>query len=97
MLNKIILAAALFLPACAELPEEDLEAPTGEVLEVENANLSADSGEPAFCDLLPDDDTACAYACDPEALLDFIAPGTCQTFLCETVTGEPFRTGGCDL
>jgi hypothetical protein len=47
------------------------------------------------CLKLPDDDSACASACDPVKLVQFIPPGTCVAFVCHLTDGSVFRTGGC--
>jgi hypothetical protein len=48
------------------------------------------------CNMLPDDDSACAHACDPVALSAFIPEGTCVTFTCTLTDGSEYRTGGCN-
>ncbi len=52
--------------------------------------------DPDICNKLPDDDSACAHACDPVALSAFIPEGTCVTFTCTLTDGSQYRTGGCN-
>jgi hypothetical protein len=56
----------------------------------------AEPGDPAVCAMLPQDDSACAHACDEEALLAFIPAGTCASFSCPLTDGTTFVTGGCN-
>lgn len=51
---------------------------------------------PNPCKLLPDDDSACAHACDPHALVAFVPPGTCATFACPLTDGSIYMTGACN-
>jgi hypothetical protein len=37
----------------------------------------------------------CADACDPEAVLEQVPPGTCEIIECELVDGTSVRVGGC--
>jgi hypothetical protein len=53
-------------------------------------------GPGGLCDLLPQDGSACAHACDESALLAFIPEGTCATFSCPLTDGSTFVTGGCN-
>jgi len=52
--------------------------------------------DPAMCSLLPQDDSACAHACDEGALLGYIPEGTCATFSCPLSDGTTLVTGGCN-
>lgn len=52
--------------------------------------------EPSVCDLLPNDDSACAHACDPDAVEAAIPPGTCAVLECPLTDGTTYRTGGCN-
>lgn len=51
--------------------------------------------QPGECDLLPQDGSACAHACDPGALAAFIPQGTCAVFDCPLTNGTSIRVGGC--
>jgi hypothetical protein len=53
--------------------------------------------DPSVCDLLPDDDSACAHACDPAALETLIPEGTCAMLECPLTSGGVYRTGGCNI
>ncbi|HUS32563.1 MAG TPA: hypothetical protein VMZ53_28875 [Kofleriaceae bacterium] len=53
-------------------------------------------GDPAVCELLPQDDSACAHACDEDVLLTYIPEGTCASFACPLTDGTTFVTGGCN-
>ena len=55
-----------------------------------------DDGLPPECDLLPNDGSACAHACDVDALRAFIPEGTCATFTCPLTDGNQFVIGGCN-
>jgi hypothetical protein len=41
------------------------------------------------------DEGPCAVACDREALLEYIAPGTCLTFGCYDADGDLVNVGAC--
>ena len=56
----------------------------------------AASDDTSVCDLLPDDDSACAHACDPDAVAATIPEGTCAVLECPLSDGRVYRTGGCN-
>ncbi|HET9992649.1 MAG TPA: hypothetical protein VFQ65_29145 [Kofleriaceae bacterium] len=51
--------------------------------------------DPNVCDVLPPDG-ACAHACDPEGLAQFIPPGTCVLMVCQLTDGRTIKVGGCN-
>lgn len=55
----------------------------------------ATAAEPDICDLLPDDCGACSVACDWEALVEYVPPGTCAAFICELVDGRDVTFHAC--
>jgi hypothetical protein len=61
----------------------------------EDLSLAVAAESSPSCAMLPDDGSACAHACDPDALQGFIPPGTCATFECELTDGTVIRVGGC--
>lgn len=63
--------------------------------ELQRADNPQYLAEPGQCDLLPDDGSACAHACDPAALEAYIPAGTCVTFDCPLTDGTSIRVGGC--
>lgn len=103
-MRKLLFAMAMSMgaAACAEVvndPPPELEGmppmPTrDEVNDIQGPQLAAEP-EPSQCDMLPADDTACAYACDSIALQEFIPPGTCVIFSCPLDDGTTVRVGGC--
>ena len=52
---------------------------------------------PSVCDLLPDDDSACAHACDADVVEQYIPVGTCAVLECPLSDGTIYRTGGCNF
>jgi hypothetical protein len=85
-----------------ELDTQDMAAPM-HVRPTDKLEQSAATDEarerelPAdFCDHLPTDG-ACAFACDVEALEQYIPAGSCVLMTCTLDTGETFKTGGCHL
>lgn len=65
------------------------------------SSLAAEELAPAqeVCDIRPDPDEPqgpCTFACDQEALDDFIPEGFCMTFLCERADGTKVKIGGCN-
>lgn len=52
---------------------------------------------PEQCALLPTDGSACAHACDSEAIKQFVPEGTCATFECPLSDGSTLRAGGCNI
>ncbi len=111
-MRNLLVVTALFAAACAEQtgpgvgPDEDEDpllwpVPTDDLppdLPTTARSLNDDPEDPNLeeCALLPDDDGACAHACDPDALAAFIPQGTCVTFSCTLTNGKLFRTGGCN-
>jgi hypothetical protein len=107
-----VVVAALFLfgSACAveegsdsDRVEETAVAPDKaedpELLTVNNAAMVW-ANDAALCEtVVPFDGNpdACAFACDPEGMKDFIPYGSCMTFRCETSTHDPVKVGGCNL
>lgn len=90
--------------ACAEVvndPPPELEGipvppddTNGDIDRIEHPVFAA-AATPSQCDMLPADDSACAHACDPDALGAFIPPGTCVIFDCPLTDGTSVRVGGC--
>lgn len=54
----------------------------------------ATADEPDICDLLPDCG-ACSVACDWEALIEYVPPGTCAAFVCELMDGRDATFHAC--
>src|SRR3982750_1731906 len=82
MLKKIAVAAVLFASACigdgddgtaGPVPTEPSPVPGTEAAPPVGSLTRERQPDPEtpqpVCDLLPDDDSACAHACDPNALL----------------------------
>lgn len=62
---------------------------------VERSDLvDAPDGDATICDVLPPDG-ACADACDPEALAQYIPPGVCALIVCHLTDGRTINIGGC--
>ncbi len=91
--------------ACAEVvddPPPELEgmpvppdtSDLAEIDRIEHPTFAAES-TPSQCAMLPADDSACAHACDPVALQEFIPDGTCVIFDCPLTDGTNVRVGGC--
>jgi hypothetical protein len=111
-MRNLLIATALLAASCAEqtgpgvAPDEDEDPivwplPTDDLppdLPTTSRALEEDPADPNLdvCALLPDDDGACAHACDPDALIAFIPEGTCVTFSCTLTNGRLYRTGGCN-
>jgi hypothetical protein len=111
-MRNLLFAAALCAVSCAEqsgpstAPDEDEDPivwplPSDDVppdLPTTARSLNDDPADPNHdvCGLLPNDDGACAHACDPDALLAFIPEGTCVVFSCTLTNGSLYRTGGCN-
>jgi len=103
-MRKMLLLIALST-ACAdsaETPSHDLvpaatvdEGPDVTAASPLRAAVDNDT-QPNLCNLLPDDDSACAHACDPAAFADAIPEGTCAVFDCPLSDGTIYRTGGCN-
>jgi hypothetical protein len=55
----------------------------------------ATDSEPDVCDLLADCDGACSVACDWEALVEYVPPGTCVAFICDLVDGRKVSFHAC--
>jgi hypothetical protein len=105
-MRKLIFAMVMTIgaAACAEVvddppPElEGLPVPPGddsdndEIDRIEHPTFAA---EPSQCAMLPTDDSACAHACDANALEAFIPAGTCVIFDCPLNDGTSIRVGGC--
>lgn len=96
------LLSIILMTGCAEAvdvpeprPVETLPAETGGSDVVPYSATAVD--QPDVCSLLPDDDSACAHACDPVALLTHIPAGTCVTLECPLTDGTSYRTGACNL
>jgi hypothetical protein len=100
-LRIVVLAglAALSLTACLD----DSTPGTIEIVD-DKADQAGEPGterdiqaaERAQCDLLPQDDSACAHACEPDVLLTFVPAHQCITFKCALTDGETLYTGGCN-
>lgn len=103
------IAAALVL--CAACVEEGSDSDRVEPSPVQpdkaedppmiTSSLAAEELAPAqeVCDIRPDPDEPqgpCTFACDQEALDDFIPEGFCMTFLCERADGTKVKIGGCN-
>ena len=52
---------------------------------------------PSVCELLPDDNSACAHACDADVVEQYIPVGTCAVLECTLTDGTVYRTGGCNF
>ena len=85
MLAKVAAAAVLIAVACSD--NNGLTA-----ADAEGSSLT----DPKTCALLPNDDSACAHACDEDALRAFILHGTCATFSCPLRDGTTLVVGGCN-
>ena len=48
------------------------------------------------CGMLPADNSACAHACDPAALVQYVRPGECASFTCKLRDGSYYVTGACN-
>ena len=103
MLEKIVIATAVLLSACFEdgvggqagsHPTE--ESPEDEPVITQLARQPDPEEGKSVCEMLPPGDGACAHACDADALLAFIPPGTCVTFVCTLLDGSEYVTGGCN-
>jgi hypothetical protein len=84
-----------------ETPEQTandtpLDEPTTMAEESAARQTRHDPEDPAVCSMLPHDDSACAHACDEDALLAYIPEGTCASFSCPLTDGTTFVTGGCN-
>lgn len=108
MLKKIFAVAAIFASACigdglsgspGSLPTDETPDPGTETVPVSSIareRLPDPTSSQPVCDLLPQDDSACAHACEPNALLGYIPAGTCATFTCPLADGTTYMTGGCN-
>ena len=50
--------------------------------------------EPGICDLLPSCGV-CSVACDHDALIEHVPPGTCAAFFCELTDGREVSFHAC--
>ena len=86
---------ALSLAACA-VDDQDHLSIVVEETPVGTRSEAAVPVDERICDLLPDDPQAvCTYACDPDALTDFVPEGLCVKFACELTTGETILVSAC--
>jgi hypothetical protein len=109
MLKKIAVAGVLFASACigdgvdgsaGSLPTVESPDPSTTMVSTDSLQRERQPDPEAtpegLCDLLPDDDSACAHACDPDGLFGYIPEGTCATFKCPLADGTTYVTGGCN-
>ena len=103
MLKKIAIVSFIFASACigdgvegdpgAVYTDKGLS-PSEQGLQTRQA--PPDMNKVPACADFPQDDSACAHACDQDALLSYIPEGTCMTFSCPMPDGSTFVTGGCN-
>ncbi|HSD89179.1 MAG TPA: hypothetical protein VLB44_16740 [Kofleriaceae bacterium] len=110
MMNKLLVVAlaALVLPACldedtgsnrtldlsTDTPTDTIEtAQPGTTHVVKRVD---DQPDTSVCAYLPKDDSACAHACEPDVLINYVPEGTCVTFLCDLTNGSQYKTGACN-
>jgi hypothetical protein len=103
MLKKIAIASVIFASACIGdgVKGDPGPIPTDKGLSPSEQGLQAREAPPDLekapaCTDLPQDDSACAHACDEDALLSYIPEGTCATFRCPLTNGGTYVTGGCN-
>jgi hypothetical protein len=103
MLKKIAIVSVIFASACIGdgVGGDPGPIPTDKGLSPSEQGLSSREGVPDMdrapeCADLPQDDSACAHACDEDALLSYIPEGTCATFSCPLANGETYVMGGCN-
>lgn len=105
MLKKIAIASVIFASACIDdgvegqlspIPTDKGLSPSETAQPVIARETAPDPDRAPQCMDLPQDDSACAHACDPDALLSYIPKGTCMTFMCTLTDGSEFKTGGCN-
>ena len=110
--KSVAIAAVVFATACIDdgvhgtqgsLPTDESADDTGmdtpadtPVAAVADRPREPDETQLPQCDLLPQDDSACAHACDEDALLEYIPEGTCASFTCPLSDGTTLVTGGCN-
>jgi len=103
MLGKIMAASVIvFLSTCADgVDGTPGSLPTDETPDDPTSGGDLPAGEQRLakevdiCTLLPTEG-ACAHACDPDALADFVPPGTCASFMCPLTDGTTYHTGACN-
>jgi hypothetical protein len=106
MLKKIAIVSVIFASACID---DGVEGDPGALYtdkgispsEEATSELTAreslpDPNEAPMCAMLPQEEGACAHACDQDALLEFIPKGSCASFSCTLTDGSTFVTGGCN-
>jgi hypothetical protein len=103
MLKKIAIVSVIFASACigdgvggdpGALYTDKGLSPSEQGLQAREAPPDMDKAPQ--CADLPQDDSACAHACDQDALLSYIPEGTCATFNCPLADGSMYVTGGCN-
>lgn len=103
MLKKIAIASVIFASACigdgvggdpGPIPTDKGLSPSEQGLQLRES--PPDMNHIPSCADFPQDDSACAHACDQDALLSYIPEGTCATFRCPMADGSTFVTGGCN-
>ncbi len=92
-----LMLAFLVGSACVDEPEVVSESRTlsDDARAVVVKGEMATAPEPDICDLLADDCGACSVACDWEALIEYVPPGTCVAFICELVDGRHVTVHAC--
>jgi len=105
MLKKIAIASVIFASACIDdgvggdpgpIPADKEPLPSEQELEQTPRERTPDMAIVPACNEFPQDDSACAHACDQDALLSYIPEGTCMTFSCPMKDGSTYVTGGCN-
>ena len=103
MLKKIAIVSVIFASACIGdgVGGDPGPIPTDKGLSPSEQTLTSREAPPDIqkapeCAALPQDDSACAHACDEEVLLSYIPEGTCATFRCPLADGSEYVTGGCN-
>lgn len=94
---KILLLAALALPACvADNGPDPAPSDDAKTLSQIKADTTGTIARDTECHILPDS-PACIAACDPDpAAMDaFIPEGTCALIRCTLDDGSPVAAGGC--
>lgn len=90
---RSLLAVCACGAGCAEASDaRDGPVDTDLLIDV-SPSAQADPPTP-ICDLLPPTGP-CALACDHDAFLDFVPPGTCAAFLCELTDGREIVVNAC--
>jgi len=103
MWTKLALALiALTAATCVDEDDENQGSlPTDETPPVSDQERG-DHLQPALpnlqglCGMVPQDNSACAHACDPAALVQYVRPGQCATFTCRLSNGSYYVTGACN-